>query len=97
MSWLGNWLLKVTENARENRNEVKGCEEAVVRDGGGGDFGRPLNITVYNAHGGKIVTFRSYDRSNDRSNEATYIIHPDEEFSESLGKLIAIEEIKHVR
>jgi len=63
---------------------------------GHGEFGRPLNITVYNANGGKIVTFRSYDRQKDRSNEATYIIHPDEMFSESLAKLIAVEELKYV-
>ena len=96
MSWIGKWLLKVTDKARENQNEVKGCSvDAPMREGHG-DFGRPLNISVYNAHGGKIVTFRSYNRQQDRSDEATYIIHPDEEFSESLGKLIAMEEIKHV-
>ena len=93
MSWIGKWLLNVTDKARENQNEMKACEP--MREGNG-DFGRPLNISVYNAHGGKIVTFRSYNRQQDRSDEATYIIHPDEKFAESLGKLIAMEEIKHV-
>ena len=95
MSFIGKWLLKVTEKARYEEADVKSCGAQVVQEGHG-EFGRPLNITVYNAHGGKIVTFRSYDRQKDRSNESTYIIHPDEMFSESLAKLIAVEELKYV-
>jgi len=96
MSFIGKWLLKIVDNARNNEIKGSACDCVPETARGDGNFGRPLNITVYNAHGGKIVTFRSYDRHKDRSNEATYIIHPDEEFSESLGKLIAMEEIKHV-
>ena len=95
MGWFSNWLLKVTEKARQNRDENDIKAFSIESPNDREDFGRALNISVYNAHGGKIVTFRSYDKHQDRSNEATYIVHPDEEFSESLGKLIAMEEIKH--
>ena len=96
MSFIGKWLLK---NLRNEEKEVQAdamkCESVPARDPGG-NYGRPLNIRVYNAHGGKIITFQSYNKDTDNSQESTYIIHPDEVFAESLGKLIAMEEIKHV-
>ena len=96
MGFISKWLFKAVKREEENRN-VKVRGQAVGEEPSEvSNFGRPLNITVYNANGGKIVTFRSYDRHTERSNEATYIIHPDELFAESLGKLIAMEEIKRV-
>ena len=91
-NFISKWLYNSLKKYEMEEANVKGCEVAspsLVEE-----FGKPLHVTVYNAHGGKIVSFRHYDRDNDRSHEATYIIHPDEVFAESLGKLIAMEELK---
>jgi hypothetical protein len=53
-----------------------------------------LNIQVKSAIGGKIVIFRHYDQRTDRTNHTTYIINSDEDFSESLGKIITTESLK---
>ena len=53
-----------------------------------------LNIQVKSAIGGKIVIFRHYDQRTDRTNHTTYIINSDENFSESLGKIITTESLK---
>ena len=47
-----------------------------------------LRINVKKVMGGFIVSFRSYDRKTDRSNERHYIITDDQEFEKELGKMI---------
>lgn len=59
-----------------------------------GTFKNPLNITLYNAMGGRIIKFSSYDDHNDRNIETTYIVSNDENFEEALGKFIALEAMK---
>jgi hypothetical protein len=53
-----------------------------------------LNIQVKSAHGGKIVIFRNYDERNDRNVYTTYLIHDNENFEQSLGKIITLESMK---
>lgn len=58
-------------------------------------FKNPLNITLYNAVGGRIVKFHSYNRKTDQMYETTYIIPSDEDFEKALGQFITLEAIKH--
>ena len=58
------------------------------------DWGDGLNIQVHSAHGGKIVTFRKYDRKNDRNNNNVYIIPDDHDIERELGKLITLEAMR---
>ena len=60
-------------------------------------FKNPLNITLYNAMGGKIIKFYSYDHQVDKSHETTYIIPSEMDFEVELGKCIAMESLKHTR
>lgn len=60
------------------------------------EFKNPMNITLYNATGGKIIKFHSYDGYTDKSTETTYIVPSDENFEEALGKFIALEAMKHI-
>lgn len=53
-----------------------------------------LNITVRNALGGKIVTFRTYDHRTDRHNHRLYVIHDELDFERELGKLITLESMR---
>jgi hypothetical protein len=58
------------------------------------DWGDGLNIQVHSAHGGRIVTFRKYDRKSDRSNNQVYLIPDDRDFERELGKLITLEAMR---
>ncbi len=58
------------------------------------DWGDGLNIQVHAAHGGRIITFRKYDRKTDRSNNQVYLIPDDRDFERELGKLITLEAMR---
>jgi hypothetical protein len=53
-----------------------------------------LNIQVKSAIGGKIIIFRTYDDRTDRNLYSTYLIPDNENFQESLGKIITMESLK---
>jgi len=53
-----------------------------------------LNITVMSAIGGKIVTFRHYDRRTDDSKYRHYVIPDDLDFERELGKMITMESLR---
>ena len=53
-----------------------------------------LSITVRSAIGGRIVTFRHYDRKTDRTNYRLYIVPEDQDFERELGKMITLESMR---
>jgi hypothetical protein len=58
------------------------------------DSEQGLNITVRNAMGGKIITFRTYDHKTDRHNHRLYVIHDELDFERELGKMITLESMR---
>lgn len=64
--------------------------------GGTDEFKNPMNITLYNANGGRIIKFSRWDQHADETVETTYIVSSDENFEEALGKFIALEAMKYV-
>ena len=57
-----------------------------------GDQG--LNITVRQALGGKIVSFRHHDVKLDRYFYKTYVVPEDLDFERELGKMITMESMR---
>jgi len=53
-----------------------------------------LNITVRNAMGGKIVTFRHYDHKTDRHTHRLYVVPDELDFERELGKMITLESMR---
>jgi hypothetical protein len=53
-----------------------------------------LNITVMSAIGGKIITFRHYDRRKDDTNYRHYVIPDELDFERELGKMITQESLR---
>ena len=53
-----------------------------------------FNFTVYNANGGKIVEVKNYDEAKDRWDRSLHIITSDEDFGESIGKIVFVEMLK---
>ncbi len=62
--------------------------------GGTLDSEPTLQFTVYNAIGGKVVEFRTYDKNRDRRHHQVYIISKDEDFGEKIGKIATLETLK---
>jgi hypothetical protein len=58
------------------------------------DSDEGLNITVRAAIGGRIVSFRHYDRQKDRNYWKTYIIPDELDFERELGKMITLESMR---
>ena len=95
MKWFAKWLTNQVRNYEACEEKVCGGNQPVAV-GMIDEFGPAMNITMYNATGGKIIKFHNYDRKRDRTNETVYIIHPDELLSEALTKLIVMEDLKRV-
>jgi len=53
-----------------------------------------LNMNVFKAIGGRIVSFNHYDRKTDRSNKTVYIITDEQDFERELGKIITMESMR---
>jgi hypothetical protein len=53
-----------------------------------------INITVCNAIGGRIVTFKHYDRKIDRVSHKIYVVPDDMDFERELGKMITLESMR---
>ena len=95
MNWLKrrlrNWL-DSDRNMPETAQWAK--NSAVLRSSSDIDSEDGLSITVRNAIGGRIVTFRHYDRKTDRSNHRLYIVPEDQDFERELGKMITLENMR---
>jgi len=93
MKWFWKYLFNKLDSANQYNEAVTSSKHSQLivsddyPDGG-------LNIQVKSAIGGKIVIFRHYDQRTDRTTHTTYIINSDENFSESLGKIITTESLK---
>ena len=103
MNWLKlklrDWVNSAQDvpSDRVNRSEAQALNSSrgairVNSDTIDGHVG--LNITVMAAIGGKIVTFRQYDRRKDDTQFRHYVIPDDLDFERELGKMITLESIR---
>jgi len=95
MKWLGRWLAKVIQNSQDYPEEIRATKASVLvgeSDSIEGDEG--LNITVRRAIGGRIVSFRHYDRKADRTLWKNYVVPDDLDFERELGKMITLESMR---
>jgi hypothetical protein len=58
------------------------------------DSHEPIRFTIYNANGGKILETRTYDKRNDRWLSSLHVIENNENFGDSIGKIIFTEMLK---
>jgi len=94
-----NFIWRYIRNKLRNVNEPEevramGSKYSTVSVSSEGDWGDGLNIQVHSAHGGRIITFRKYDRKLDRNNNQVYLIPDDKDFERELGKLITLEAMR---
>ena len=92
-----NWIKRmVIRWVREDWNSVLDTDISVGSENRSNDVDsdQGLNITVRNAVGGKIITFRHYNHKIDQTQYRLYVIPDDHDFERELGKLITLESLK---
>jgi len=95
MNWLKLKLRNWVNSAQDEKETIYATtakNRLVSRSDIDADEG--LSITVRSAIGGRIVTFRHYDRKTDRSNHRLYIVPEDQDFERELGKMITLESMR---
>ena len=96
MGWLKQrarkWLAASDNEIESNAKVPRGSS---INSLSGDDFGGGLNIKIFNATGGRIVKFSSYNENTNKHYETVYLIHSDDDFEETLGQFITLEAIKH--
>ena len=96
MRWFDQWFARKCKWAWENKDiiekplSLKGLE--VVEESC--SWGDGLRMNVRKVIGGFVISFRTYDRKNDRSDERHYIITDEQDFNAELGKMITMESMR---
>ena len=80
------------ECSAKEPNLTLGRATVRARDDFEGDSG--LNMRVFKAIGGRIVSFNHYDRRTDRESKSVYIITDEQDFERELGKIITMESMR---
>jgi hypothetical protein len=96
MKWFKRMVVKWVREDWNNPEELKvaaGYRNQLVSSSDV-ESDEGLNITVRQAIGGRVVTFRHYDRKTDRNNNRIYVIPDDLDFERELGKMITLESMR---
>jgi hypothetical protein len=86
--WLRSWLNNFDSDVPEEAKLCSVSESNSIRED------PILNFKVFNAVGGRVVEFTSYDRKSDRRYSTTYIITNDQDFGERIAKIAVMENLK---
>lgn len=105
MNWLKLKLRDWVNSAQDVSSDRVNRGEAIALNSSRGlvrssdvsiDSHSGLNITVMSAIGGKVITFRHYDRRKDDNQYRHYVIPDDLDFERELGKMITLESMRQV-
>lgn len=101
MKWFDQWFARKCRWAWENKGildsdgpVIKEQSISIGLDEPSPSWGDGLRINVRKVIGGSVVSFRTYDRVRDRSDERHYIITDEQEFDRELGKIITMESMR---
>lgn len=102
MKWFDRWFYRKAKWAWENKDEMEvlvsgktiGRANQLIAVSEDQSWEDGLRINVKKVIGGFVISFRSYDRKTDRSNDRHYIITDEQDFERELGKFITLESMK---
>jgi hypothetical protein len=104
MKWFDRWFARKCRWAWENKDVIEqditeeqtkrriGMQLVAAEDSPGWHDG--LRINVKKVIGGFVISFRSYDKIKDKSDERHYIITDEQDFNVELGKMITMESMR---
>ena len=98
MKWFDQWFMRKSRWAWENRDMLenpisksRGISLVAADDDPWVDG---LRINIKKVIGGYVVSFRTYDRMRDRSDERHHIITDEQDFNQELAKMITLESMR---
>jgi hypothetical protein len=102
MRWFDTWFVRKCRWAWENRDIADVAESPralnstkhLVLQEDEAPWSDGLRITIKKMIGGFVVSFKTYDRIKDRSDERHYIITDEQDFNSELGKMITMESMR---
>ena len=100
MKWFDRWFVRKCKWAWNNKHLAQDDEEyktsgsPVALSDDPHSLNDGLRINIKKVVGGSLVTFRTYDRRKDQSEDKTYIITSDQDFNTELGKIITMESLR---
>jgi hypothetical protein len=95
MNWLKQIIYRWAHNSDLRQAKGKGISrQNHLISTSDVDSDEGLNITVRQAIGGRVVSFRHYDRQTDRISNRIYVISDDLDFERELGKMITLESMR---
>jgi hypothetical protein len=92
--WLKRKLTEFLNSPDEPRNYGVAISKASISSNDGIDMDNSLRFNVLVGAGGVVLQIYRYDRKNDRSNNSTHIIPENENISERIGQIVALEILK---
>ena len=106
MRWFDNWFMKQSKKAWNSRHNNVKMEYPELSSSSGGrvipsqNINSPefsvsgLTLTIYNADGGHVVEFKSYNANTDRYESSLSVIGNEEDFQERISGAITMELMK---
>lgn len=98
MNWiklkLRNWINSAQDRPELDGHAVVSRSKARLATHSDLDSEEGISITVRSAIGGRIVSFRHYDRKTDRVGYRLYIVPEEQDFERELGKMITLESMR---
>ena len=102
MRWFDQWFVRKCRWAWDNRDiadvvvspRALNSTKPMVLEEDSAPWSDGLRITIKKMIGGFVVSFRTYDRIKDRSDERNYIITDEQDFNSELGKIITMESMR---
>ena len=101
MKWFDRWFVRKCKWAWDNRDIADVAEQPRLASAKGlvleediSPWNDGLRIGIKKMIGGSVVSFRTYDRVRDRSDERHYIITDEQDFNTELGKIITMESMR---
>jgi len=91
MKWFDKWFAKKCKQAWDNAHSLPVAVPSNAIRPYDGLNSNGLNMTIYQADGGKIVEFRHYDPVKDRNMNSLHVITEQEDFAERLSQIITME------
>ena len=89
MKWLKKIVVNWVKDDWYNSSPVQVDRHGDILDNHDG-----MRFRIYGASGGHIVEFSYYDRKTDQHGNTLHIIRSEEDFAESLAKIVTYEKLR---
>jgi hypothetical protein len=91
-----NWLKTKIRRWLDSEQDCYATPMAISKSGNRIDSprGGRMSFNVYKAQGGHVIEFTTYDERTDNHSHSLHLINDNDDFSETLGKIVFMETLK---